>query len=369
MLPIVPTFKSTTLRTTSVTQDGYPFGRTYFYERRYGHKQSAPYNIATTCSYVRGVALGIHSFDEANNIPYTSLIESLRDEATNKARAKFVSHVGSSSQFGSTATAEAKSTFGLVVSGTAKALRAAKLVASGRILEAGKLLDFNPPVVRKRITRTIPVKGRKRRKRLRVYREYWRMPDGREILRGAGSKWLWYSYGVSPLISDLYNASETLTRDFSTTKVVGRGQARGSTSPGIDSSSHIVKVTVVANVRVENPNIYLAQQLGFLNPIQWANEGIPLSFVIDWFSNWSDWINQLTDLSGLAIINPTTSIKVSTKRTFTDTYWNFKSDYFTYDRYLGVPNVKLRFAYERINWQRGANAISLLVQFLKKNSR
>lgn len=369
MLPIVPTYKVTTLYTKAITEDGFPFNRIYFYERRYGNRQAPPYNINTLCSYVRGVCTDVTCFQDMNAIPYTALIEQLQVDALNSARADFVRQVGQSSQFGSTATAEAKSTYGTVVLGIAKALKAARLVARGRIPEAGKLLGFAPPVVRKSVRRTYPVKGRKRRKTMRVYREYWVMPDKRLVARSLGSKWLWYSYGVKPLIQDLHNASQVFVREIPMTKVIGRSSTGASTTPGVDVYHHTVKVKVVANVRVSNPNTYLASQLGLLNPIQWANEAIPLSFVADWFSNWSDWINQLTDLAGLSIVNPTTSIATHTTQVYAGGYWKFKASYFTYDRILSVPSVKLTFGFERVNWQRGLNAISLLTQLLKSNMR
>jgi hypothetical protein len=293
--------------------------------------------------------------------------------ATNEAKRKFVDKLGESSQLGSTLTAELKASWGTVVSGVVTALQASKAVLRGNLVEAGKLLGFAPPVIRKTVVRSSRTKSGKVRYR-RVTNEYWRMPDTREVLKSAGNKWLWYSYGVKPLTQDIYNAMDVLTREVPAAKVVGYGSATDAWTPGgYLSTSWNCKVTVriQAHVRVTNPNLWLANQLGLINPAQWFLEGVRLSFVLDWFSNLSQIVNQLTEFAGISIERPVTTSKTTQELRETVPSiipWKEHRRGTTVRRELVMPQAKLVVAYERFNWQRGANAISLLVGGLRNVS-
>lgn len=290
--------------------------------------------------------------------------------ATNQARAKFVDKLGQSSQLGSTLTAELKSSWATVSGGITNSLLAAREVKRGRLFEAAKILGFHPPVIVKNVTR----KGRNRGSKFRktsVKREFWVMPGGRHVAKSLGNKWLWYSYGVKPLCQDMYNAMDVLVRHVPEARVSGTGSAAGSLYVGGFYQlrySYKASVRISANVRVENSNLWLANQLGLINPIQMFNEGVRLSFVVDWFSNWSQFISQLTDFAGLEIRRPITFSKhfITSTEFHPDYGITMAKERIDIKRTLVVPSVKLVFAYERPNWQRGLNAISLLVGLLKK---
>lgn len=292
-----------------------------------------------------------------------------RDEqaAINAARSKFVSMLGDSSSFGATGTAERQSTWGTVVSSITNALLAAKAVSRGQLGKAADILGFHPPTVTK-----VRKVGKRKRKTVRT-ENHWVMPDGRHVAQSAGNKWLWYSYGVKPLVSDIYNGMDILTREAPWKRVMATGFSSSKTGPTgsyqtVVSSKTSVRIS--ADIRVANPNLWLANQLGLLNPVQWINEAIPFSFVIDWFSNLSQIIMQMTDFVGLEIARPITASKCYAHMTQVISDFEFglasNSNMTVFERTLAIPTAKLRFAYERFQWQRGANAISLLVQFLPK---
>lgn len=363
--PVTPYNTAIHLKTMELGPNGW-FERNHISTIRYGYRQKPPYNVDTSLDYYRQYTVG-KTFVSTGGMPNRAFANDLVQEALNKARAKFKSSIGDASQIGSTMTSELKATYGTVVGGIAKALLAAKHVSRGRIGEAGRLLGFHPPIVRKTVLRT--AKRGKSRKKFRVQNEYWQMPDGRIVLKSLGNKWLWYSYGVRPLVDDLYNASSVFTREIPGTKILGKGYAEGIEGARSGSSHHHkANARVTAYVKVSNPNLWLANQLGLINPVQWFNEGVAFSFVIDWFSNWSDWLQQLTDFVGLEIEKPVTTYMLRSKNE-----WRHPGEYFSYFdvhfikviRRVGIPPVVLRFAYERFQWQRGANAVSLLVQFLK----
>lgn len=293
--------------------------------------------------------------------------------AYNKARAKFVEQLGEASQFGSTLTSERKQTWDTISGGVTNLYLAARAVKRGQLVKAAKILGVAPPKESVRVvtSRKYSRKSGKWRKKV-VKRQTLTLPTGREVAHSVANKWLWYSYGIKPLVSDVHNAFQVLVRDSPWKTVKGSSGASQTTdvyANGKTTYSFVSLVTVKAEVRVKNPNLWLANQLGLINPVQMFNEGIPFSFVIDWFSNLSQYIQQWTDFAGLEIAYPVTISKHTVLQSFehaTHPGYNFSKRRTFHIRELSIPSVKLQFAYERFSWQRGANAISLLVGFLGK---
>lgn len=356
----------------SVNLHGQPYEQTYRAFLRNGYVQKPPY-VDTSVRTDIGEALD--GFSDASSWNVEADASDAATQATNNARAKFVSKLGDASSFGATLTAELKSTWGTVVSSIVTALTAARQVSRGDLIAASHTLGFRPPVVRERVT------TRRRRRRGGKYsktyqiREYWVMPDGRRVLKNLGNRWLWYSYGVKPLVQDIYNGMDVLTREHPRgTKVSGHGSGTYRYGNPYDWYKNQYtwqsSVRITAYVSVNNPNLWLANQLGLINPVQMFNEGIRLSFVVDWFSNLSQIINQMTDFVGLDIARPVTSSKHVVNHTAFHPDYNvvFVKRRTLFTRVLAIPNAKLRFAYERFEWQRGANAISLLLGVLGNNS-
>jgi len=337
---------------------------------RTGVNQQKPYNIDTGLTTY--VARTLKGASEANSWAVTPGEQDDTVEATNAARAKFVSKLGDSSQLGATLTAEARSSWGTVSGGITNALLAANAVRRGRLTEAGEILGFSPPS-RQRI-RTIRVRNSKGRYVKRTTRtSVWIMPDGKHVAQSLGNKWLWYSYGVKPLIEDIYNAHNVLVRNVPEMRIFGSGSGSLTIDVGGFYRTRYIftsSVRISAVVRVNNPNLWLANQLGLINPVQWFVEGVRLSFVIDWFSNFSQIVNQMTDFAGLEITRPITTSKCKVVQDeFHPDYGPWVKEREKFTRELIVPQARLRFAYERFNWQRGLNAISLLVQGLKSSTR
>lgn len=300
-------------------------------------------------------------------------------EATNKARSRFVDKLGTSSSFGATLTAELRKTWGTTVDGVTRMYLAARAVRKGNLPMAAEHLGIAPPVVSTRhVMKRTRIKGGKFRKKI-VTRSFWVMPGGKYVAKSSANKWLWYSYAIKPLVSDIHNGMAVLTRPApSGTKIRASSTVERLSDKTTDWGlrqlyTSRVRVMISASVSVRNPNLWLANQLGFVNPVQMFNEGIPFSFVFDWFSNLSQVISQLTDFVGLDIAEPVTSAKQLHLAQHIDT-WRPNEPILTnklelYDRSLEIPLAKLRFAYERFEWQRGLNAISLLVGFLRDSKR
>lgn len=184
-----------------------------------------------------------------------------------------------------------------------------------------------------------------------------------------------YSYGVKPLASDIYNGMDVLQREFPWKRIFGYATETGVVvnkpyPSQNDSYKTTLSVRQSVDVRVKNPNLWLMNRLGLVNPLQWAVEGIPLSFIVDWFSNLSEVVNSLTDFVGLETSNPCVNRLAVQEASFIRSYsvndWiNWKRTWRDRRRELTLTPPKFRVAYERFQWQRGANAISLLLQVLK----
>lgn len=144
--------------------------------------------------------------------------------------------------------------------------------------------------------------------------------------KDASSLWLEYWMGWAPAVGDLYNAADVLSSmppwgEVEATGVQALARRIVDTWPDpvdwIIIQEHSVdakcRVKIKCKVRVTNPNLYLANQLGLVNPASVALEVLPFSWLAGWFVNLEQLIAHLTDLAGLEItdIMVTRSVKYS----------------------------------------------------------
>lgn len=341
-------------------RDGrYPTGSVYVYKKtQRGVKQAGPFvNTAYYLDVMRRLS------GERDCGSWSVSPDGAAVEARNKARAKFVDKLGDSSSFGATLTAERKATWGTVVDTITRAGLAAKAVSRGKFGKAANYLGIEPPQKFKKLNYgKVSRKNKLRRKS--VLQAHYTTSSVRDGSKSFGNKWLWYSYGVKPLMQDIYNGMDVLQRPTPEMKVLGFGKSQNILDTTYWKYTWTSSVKCSATVWVKNPNLWLANQLGLVNPIQWINEGIPFSFVIDWFSNLSQVINQMTDFVGLEIADPITAEKHTVIDEQKYPFSPEAKEWYRFERILSIPQAKLVFAYERFSWQRGANAVSLLLQFL-----
>lgn len=339
---------------------------------RVGTRQAPPYNIDTSLMLDIGTTLqgpaGADTWSYSPDDPsYDHNVL-----ANNTAYERLVGQLGAASQLGSTLTSELRQTWGTVTKTVTNLLFAARAAAKGDIPGVAKHLGFHPP-----IATTYKTKRRKNRKGLYVHRrvrkQFWVMPNGRHVAKSSGNAWLYYSYGVKPLCEDIYNAMDVLQRPTPETRV--SGSCTTSTVQNIGGfyqtrRSFSTSVRCYAYVRAINPNLWLANQLGLVNPAQWVLEGIRLSFLADWVSNLSTVVQSMTDFVGLEVTRPCTTSRYYTilREYHPDYNQPMVKSRMIFKRTLGLPPLRFRVAYERFHWQRGLNAISLLVGLLRKPS-
>lgn len=379
MLPLEP-YTTTVGPFTRVGTNGVKY-RIYS-EKRVGYKQAFPYDLVT--AYSLTIFKVYFGNTDADSWSWSASETTSAVDAENLARKRFVSKMGDASQWGSTLTSERVKTFSSLVDIVTRAGLAARQIRRMEFLMAANTLGlpYNETRIKRSIQRKVYVSrknglGRRLvRKRHYTYQTRFSFGTGRDYAKNSANGWLMYSYGVKPLMDDIYNSADILQRPLEERRVKSSGYAGSSLRLDMSEAwltrSWNVKVNCSAYVRVSNPNLWLANQLGLVNTVQMVNEGIPFSFVVDWFSNLSQMIQQMTDFVGIEVISPCKTTIAYGKEAFLykpphDKYnvsWSKEHTYVT--RSLSLPVAKLRFSPERFELQRGLNAISLLVGFLPR---
>lgn len=377
MHPLIPYSTSVKTKKSFETWWGQWTDVPYTWRYSKGFRQRKPYNLRTTRQLVLAKThYGWEACDAwrwgPDNYLFPELIKPVVS-AVNKARETLVNALGDSSSFGATATAERRQTFGMITQTVIRCATAAKQVRKLQFGSAAATLGL--PYKERTISKR--VKRGRRSKVVRVRRMQW--AGHREVPKTLANGWLMYSYGVKPLMDDIYNGMDVLQRPLPYNLVRGSGVG---TSPVVRQNvtnaffTYQVQCTVKCSawVQVRNPNLWLANQMGLVNPAMWALEAIPMSFVVDWFSNLSQVVGACTDFTGLDVLDAWQSYR----QTFTETWQRtsfdpnpfaapaYKKEKVVFDRVPGIPTPRLLFAYERFNWQRGLNAISLLIGFLPR---
>jgi hypothetical protein len=280
------------------------------------------------------------------------------DNAVNSVRAKLVGALDEEAML-AVNYAERAQAASMMLARLNQLQRFGRYLRAGRILDAVQALGLDP---------NRPLRPPKKQKR-------WRRS------KDVANAWLEYHFGWSPLVHDIYNAIHVLQNPIPGGTITVRGPRisldnNWSTSSGGAVTTREISGWVFGKagvtLAITNPNAYLANRLGLVNPAAVVWELVPFSFVVDWFVNVSDFINQYSDFVGLTLKDPwyqTTSLQTSThmyrKGPF-DKMDVTRSGFFS-TRALGMPGVTLRVRpLKRLSLARAATAVSLLVQFLPK---
>lgn len=360
----------------------------FLVDQAYGVNNRLPFRPS---AYYRNISYGTTHHDARNLSAdsITSYRPSMMVDLDNALVKRFQNKLGDHSSFGATLTAELNSTVGTVAGIVLRAVKAARQIR--KLDFAGAASTLGIPYRERTITKT---RFRKRLKPLQKgesvtggavisRRRVFTLPTGREVTKTLANGWLLYSYGIKPLVGDIYNAIETITRPLEYKELVTASAT--ISKPESEMTTEIyrgdlyyysrqlectLKGKTGAFVTVGNPNFRILSQMGLTNPAQWVIEAIPFSFVVDWFSNLSEVIGSFSAYEGLVIEDPWTSYKhiFNLKFVVINPYENYVSNPsgMTLTRNLRLPEVKLVFKYERFEPQRALNAISLLLGILPK---
>lgn len=124
-----------------------------------------------------------------------------------------------------------------------------------------------------------------------------------------------YEYGWAPLMGDIKAGMQILTSDPGSRRFRGKRKESwsdheylyGSDSLGSWSTRSFQRTTLTitcrAKVRITNPNLFLADSLGLIDPaLPWKL--LPFSFVVDWFVNVEQILSAMTGWLGVELKHP-----------------------------------------------------------------
>lgn len=188
-------------------------------------------------------------------------------------------------------------------------------------------------------------------------------------------------FGWLPLLGDIYAVTSTVVQ-----KSIPPEWAKSTmifpyntTLKSGDSSQYLQttysgrgRVTIAAKVAISNPNLWLANRLGLINPAVVAWDLVPWSFVVNMFVNVNQVLGSLTDTVGLTLSNGSTTNSSSvfmeqtayTRLSANEAYFNFSTNNSRYRaRTVGsIPTPSLHFKLPTVNFELAAIAAALVSQ-------
>lgn len=272
-----------------------------YYRQRIWYVQKKPYNLRL--SFVSGQA-----FIEQTNVQegYDCYIDpevlshvdsAVASSGMVKAYGKFMTQVKETANL-VVNLAEYRQSAGMMISRASQLLRFARAMNRLDFYTAAQQLKLDPKPTSKRL------------------KDRWHKD------RSIANCWLEVHFGWVPLMGDINSSIGILTEDFpnKNVKVRGRGdpqQIDGVPFGGFMKMSYRSEggVQYAGTVRVTNPNLFQASQLGLTNPLIVAWELIPFSFVVDWFANVSQVLGQFDDMFGITLDNAATTTASRNSRT------------------------------------------------------
>lgn len=143
-----------------------------------------------------------------------------------------------------------------------------------------------------------------------LFAEKLRNPKG-WARRGAGAH-LEVIFGWKPLLVDIHAACTSVIQLADTYGNISAGKSVRSESINktenpylldIDQVNGTIRVRFSGAYRVANPNAWLAERAGLINPAAVAWDLVPWSFLVGMFVNIGALVNSITDYMGLSFIN------------------------------------------------------------------
>lgn len=190
-----------------------------------------------------------------------------------------------------------------------------------------------------------------------------------------------YQFFWAPTVDDIYATADILQQEIEPLYIKSHGVGkRDEVLYPLDAANRVevrmkATVRIGGKVAVQNPNLWLANQLGLVNPALWAYEAVTLSFVANWFVNISDFLGNLTRYAGLSFTDTwhTISHRETREWQWSDSRANppwfvsGRNSSLRVERKTGLPPgpaLQLRAPWQ-LQPKRAAVAVSLLIQKLR----
>lgn len=220
----------------------------------------------------------------------------------------------------------------------------------------------------------------------RVSRRILRSSSRRARARAVADTHLEIIFGWFPLLADIHNACLTVIQDadrlqFVTARANGSDRSQLLTTVGGKRVYSLVTtdcyVTLSTQIRIANPNRWLLERAGLLNPAAVAWDLVPWSFVVNMFVNVSSLVNTITDFAGLSFPNASTTRKAITRRDRVRS--NLTGDPMTgavtsFEKWQsrsisGITPPSLELKVPGVNWELAAMSASLFTQRFSQLNR
>lgn len=222
----------------------------------------------------------------------------------------------------------------------------------------------------------------KRRDPKVIRRVLKRNPDAKDIIKQPSGLWLEYHFAIVPTIMDLHHAFGVLGFEFPVEKLEASSKVthRREEWPGgygwwvSEGFTSVVKLT--GEIYGLNPNVILASQLGFGQPLSVAWEMTPFSWFVDYFVNVGDLLKNFEPrFPGVLTRNhcTTTLVKCKGKRGYHSP--GYPVEWLTYDsvrmnRTLSWPNFQLETSgLDSLSVQKCSYIAAVLTQILTSFSK
>ncbi len=382
-----------------------------YVHRQNGYRQKTPYNLplaytkwfvqttasvdgaglaAAQCAPAVSYPTGKGAFSHLNGLSQsTSYAKALGLVSTsqNTARERFISKMKGSAGLG-VDLIEYRQSMSMIERRATQFFDAIRVLRKGNISGAATILKIYHHPSYHRLVKDMTLRGELKRnaykKRIVATRKYQRR------LITSGDKafadlFLELHFGWEPIVHDVYDCVDILSRP------IPAGRFKGSHSDvlrdtrvdvpfpgGTNTSEHYIRChTIVgATVRMNNPNIALANQVGVINPASLLFEVIPYSFVLGWFVNIQSFLESFTDTAGYTITDAYVQTTVMDNMTYysADTFYNrppwnsplvyrFAQRSVSSNRTLGLPGVTLKTVDSvTLSPTRALTAVALLIQ-------
>lgn len=337
------------------------FAPTWRYIHRVWYRQKAPFTENLRYDNTALAVLAWRNSENGNQLLTASAYDAaplpsgLVAESYNKCYRKFVGMLGDTAQWGAN-LAEYNSSVMMIVKRASQLRRFTKKLNSFDFPGATRELGMN------------------------------RIPKGvKKSTKSLGDNWLEYHFGWEPLVKDIGNSVDILQKEPLRKKVLSKSNVSrrsydhpGGSSPVWVDDEMKVFHRISADISVSNPNLFLANQMGFVNPLSIAWEVVPYSFVVDWFANVGEVLSSMTDFVGLSVKNATWTYLCNIARIRQSPFlkddlgepapWSshLTSSYMKRDTGAALPGPSLLIKpFNGFSPARGATAISLLLKEMR----
>lgn len=199
---------------------------------------------------------------------------------------------------------------------------------------------------------------------------------GTKTLETVANAHLEVIFGWKPLLADIHASCTSVIQLADQYGFVKTSHtANGSVKVGFDTYATTSRVSYSTGVRMSNPNRWLAERAGLLNPVTVAWDLVPWSFVVNMFVNTGQLAQQITDFAGLTFFDTystrTMQYRCARSASIGNTrVFGFWKGYDKRRAIVAFPTPPgLTFRVPKADWGTAAMAGSLFIQQFTKVSR